>query len=71
MSVKTDQIHEPLIRMSKRSGISTGLSIAIRLAAVVLALIVSGLVIFAIVKLNPVDVYIAMYQGAFGTAKRA
>ena len=53
-------IHEPLIRMSKRSGISTGLSITIRLVAVVLALVVSGLVIFAIVKLNPVDVYIAM-----------
>ncbi|MCI1726557.1 MAG: ABC transporter permease [Lachnospiraceae bacterium] len=71
MSAKTEQIHEPLIRMSKRSGISTGLSITIRLVAVVLALVVSGLVIFAIVKLNPVDVYIAMYQGAFGTAKRA
>jgi simple sugar transport system permease protein len=62
---------EPLIRISKRTGISRGKAWGIRALALLLALIVSGLVIFAIVKLSPLKVYLAMFQGAFGTSKRA
>jgi simple sugar transport system permease protein len=71
MSAKAEQHREPLIRMAKRTSITTGKSIMIRVIAIILALVVSGLVIFAIVNLNPVDVYIAMFNGAFGTSKRA
>jgi len=62
---------EPLIRISKRTGISTGKAWGIRAIAIVLALAVAGLVIFAIVKLNPVKVYQTMFDGAFGTSRRA
>lgn len=61
---------EPLIRISKRSGIPFGKSVVIRAIAIVLALIVSAIVIFAIVHMNPIKVYLSMISGAFGTSKR-
>jgi len=42
----------------------------IRLAGLVLALIVSAVVIYAIVHLNPLKVYEAMFEGNFGTKRR-
>lgn len=62
---------EPLIRISKRDSVSTGKAWGIRGAALLLSLILCGLIIFAIVKLNPVKVYEAMFNGAFGTKRRA
>jgi len=61
---------EPLIRISKRGAMGRGPAWGIRIAAVILALIVSALVIYAIVKLNPLKVYGTMFEGAFGTNKR-
>ena len=63
--------HEPLIHIAKRDGLIWWKSWIIRLAAVVIALIVSALFIYSISKLNPVSVYGAMWNGAFGTSKRA
>lgn len=63
--------HEPLMRISKRDSISTGKVWAIRGIALLLSLILCGLIIFAIVKLNPIKVYEAMFDGAFGTNRRA
>ena len=62
--------HEPLIHIAKRDGIVWWKGWLIRIAAVVLALIVSALFIYGLTKLNPVKVYGAMWQGAFGTASR-
>ncbi len=61
---------EPLIRISKRDGISFFRSAVIRAIAILLSLIVSAFVIYAIVKLNPLHVYGSMWDGAFGTEKR-
>ena len=61
---------EPFIRISKRDGIGKGKSIGIRMISVVLAMLVCGVVIYAIVKLNPIKVYISLFDGAFGTGKR-
>ncbi len=61
---------EPLIRISKRGGISFGRSILIRLIAILMALVVAAIVIFAIVHMNPIKVYASMFSGAFGTSKR-
>ena len=61
---------EPFIRISKRDGIGRGKSIGVRLISVVLAMLVCGIVIYAIVKLNPVKVYVSLFDGAFGTGKR-
>lgn len=71
MSAQTKEIHEPLIRIAKRTSISKGKSVMVRLIAILLALVVSGLFIYSIVKLNPLNVYVSMFQGAFGTSKRA
>jgi general nucleoside transport system permease protein len=60
----------PFMRMVKRSEISFWKSWLIRLAGLVLALAVSAVVIYAIVKLNPLKVYEAMFKGNFGTDKR-
>jgi len=59
------------MRISKRDSISAGKAWAIRGGALLLSLILCGLIIFAIVKLNPVKVYEAMFDGAFGTKRRA
>lgn len=42
----------------------------IRLAAVGIALLVNAALIYALTKLNPIRVYITMFQGAFGTQRR-
>ena len=63
--------HEPLIHIAKRDGLVWWKNWLIRLLGVLLALIVSALFIYGISKLNPVKVYGAMWDGAFGTAKRS
>ena len=60
----------PLMRIVKRDSISVWHGWLIRLAGLVLALAVSAIVIYAIVKLNPLKVYSAMFEGNFGSEKR-
>ena len=63
---------DPFIRISKRSeGMSAGKAWGIRVIGLILALIVSAIVIFVIVRMNPMDVYASMWKGAFGTTKRS
>ena len=62
---------EPLVHISKRDSMPLWQSIGIRLLAILISLVVCGLIIFAIVKLNPIKVYVTMFEGAFGTNKRA
>ncbi len=61
---------EPFIRITKRDAIPQWKSWGIRVVAVLLSLIVCAVVIYAMVKLNPLKVYEAMWNGAFGTSKR-
>ena len=61
---------EPLIRIAKRSSVSLGRAIAVRAAAIVMALLVCAVLIFFVTGLNPLDVYKAMFTGAFGTKRR-
>ncbi len=63
--------HEPLIHIARRDGMAWWRAWLIRLAAAVLALIVCALFIYGLTKLNPVKVYAAMWQGAFGSARRS
>ena len=67
----SSQRKEPLLRIAKRDGIARPKAYAIRIVAVLLSLVVSGLFIFSVTKLNPVEVYKAMYNGAFGTTRRS
>lgn len=61
---------EPIVRITKRETMPSWKSWAIRLVAVVVALAVCAVVIYSMVKLNPLKVYQAMWNGAFGTNKR-
>ena len=61
--------HEPLIHISRRDGIVWWKAWLVRLIAILAALIVSALFIFSLTKLNPIKVYGAMWQGAFGSAR--
>ena len=65
------QHKEPLLRIAKRDTISHPKAWGIRIVAVLLSLVVSGLFIFAVTKLNPVQVYEAIFDGAFGTSRRS
>ena len=65
------QHKEPFLRIAKRDGIATPKAWGIRLLGVLLSLVVSGLFIFAVTKLNPVQVYEAIFDGAFGTERRS
>ena len=61
---------DPFVRLAKRDGMPTLKAWGIRLASIVAALIVCAFIIYAIVKLNPLKVYVSMFEGAFGTGKR-
>ena len=63
--------HEPLIHIARRDGMVWWRAWLIRLAAAVLALLVCALFIYGLTKLNPAKVYAAMWEGAFGSSRRA
>ncbi len=67
----TDTVKEPLLKMSKRPGISFPKSCLIRFIAVILGLIVCAVFITVITKLNPVEVYSGIINGAIGTGRRS
>ncbi len=63
--------HESLLHISKREGLVWWQAWLIRLASLLLGMVVSAAFIYTITKLNPVRVYAAMWDGAFGTTRRA
>lgn len=68
--MKKTKIREPLFHIVKRAAISTPKAWAIRIVAVILALIVSAVFITIIIGQNPIRVYQSMISGAFGTERR-
>ena len=58
------------MHISKRDTISLSKAWSIRAIAILLALIVDGIIIYAIVKMNPLKVYVSLASGAFGPSKR-
>lgn len=59
-----------MIRISKRASMPRLERWGIRLAAIAAALIVCAGIIYAVVKMNPLNVYESMIRGAFGTSRR-
>ena len=62
--------HELLFHIAKRSSVSMKKAIAVRAIAIVAALLVAGVFIFAITKRNPIEIYKQMFLGVFGSAHR-
>ena len=63
-------VKEPLFHVVKRDNASILRSIMVRVAAIVLALIVSAVVIVLLTGMNPLNVYGALWDGAVGTSRR-
>ena len=64
------KIKEPLFHISRRSVIARWKAWMIRIIAILLSLIVCGVIVFALTKLNPVKVYGTMWEGAFGSNRK-
>lgn len=61
---------EPFVHIIKRSDIKPAMSWGIRAAAVLLALVVCGIITSSVTKENPIEVYSAIWDGSFGTARK-
>lgn len=62
---------EPFVRVSKRGvAIPMWKAFGIRGIALAASLVICSILIYGIVKLNPLKVFAAMFEGAFGTNKR-
>lgn len=70
MSKGVNTVKEPYIRIARRSSMPSYQAWLIRVCAVLLSLVVCGILIFAITKLNPLHVYKAMFTGAFGSERK-
>lgn len=70
MSKTLSQHKEPLIHITKRDGMVWWKGIAIRAIAIIAALLVCSLVIVLLTKNNPLDVYLKMFEGSFGTERK-
>lgn len=57
---------EPWIHITKRTAVSPITSLAYNLLAIFIALIVCGVLIMLLTGLNPVSVYVKMFEGTFG-----
>ena len=59
------------IHNTKRDGMPFAKALMIRLLGVLLSLVVCAVGIVPLTKLNPVEVYKAIFSGAVGTSRRA
>ena len=64
------KVRTPLFHVAKRAALPWHLSWAIRGAALLLALILCGVLTSLVTKLNPIDVYAAIWKGSFGTSRK-
>ncbi len=70
MSKYVKEKKEPLFHIAKRGNVSAKISWIVRFVSVFLGLIVSGLVTYLLTGENPINVYMTMIDGAFGTERR-
>lgn len=63
---KPVKVKEPLLRLSRRADFKWYQALLIRAGAILAALVVCAVLIFAITKMNPLDVYGTMFKGIFG-----
>ena len=67
---KKNSVKEPLFHVVKRDSVSKTKSWAIRIIAIVLALVFSGILTMLLTGENPISVYITMFEGAFGSSRK-
>ena len=62
--------HEPLLRIRSKNESTFLQKILVLSVAIIASLLVSALFIYFVTKLDPISVYVSMFKGAFGTARR-
>lgn len=62
--------HEPSFYIVKRDGLSWQRALGIRILAIAAALVVCAVVTTILTGINPVQVYVSIFLGAFGTARK-
>ena len=66
----TGKVREPLFHIVKRPTIPMWKSWMIRVIAVLAAFLVCGIITFLLVQRNPLDMYVAMFRGSFGSSRK-
>ncbi len=61
---------EPLLHISKRATIPMWKAWTIRVIAILAAFLVCGIITFILEGRNPIDMYVAMFKGSFGTSRK-
>ena len=59
-----------MIRIHKRAYMPVWARILVRLAAILAALVINGLIIYSVTKMDPIKVYETMFNGVFGSDRR-
>ena len=59
-----------MLRIQKRTALPVWKSWLIRAIAIIIALVLNGVLIYGLTKMNPVKVYATMFNGVFGTERR-
>lgn len=70
MAKNNSIVREPLFHVVKRDGVSKTKSWAIRIIAILLALVFSGIITMLLTGENPISVYATMFDGAFGSSRK-
>ncbi len=68
--MKNNTSREPLFHITKREALRKRKRWPIRMVAIIIALIVSGIITAIVTGENPLSVYISIFQGAFGTNRK-
>lgn len=61
---------EPLITITRRDGMPKGRAMLIRGIAILIALFLCGVITMLVTDESPLAIYVAMYEGSFGTANQ-
>ncbi len=70
MAKTENKTHSPLFHIVKREPLPWYGAWGVRAGAIVLALLLSAVVVTILTKTNPIEIYKAMFQGAFGSSNR-
>ena len=69
-SESVKKVREPLFHITKKASVPWQQAWAVRIGAVVAALIVCALITMFLTHIDPIKVYATMLKGAFGTSRR-
>lgn len=68
--MKVNHHHEPLFHIVKRSDITKKKAVLIRAIAIFVSLLFAAGLVFILKGINPIQFFVALFEGAFGTPRR-